>query len=348
MASTSARRRSTGDRARPTSRHATRATISTTRGTPTARSLVTACLASATDCRLRPTTIVNVPVGVLAARATRRNGSSLKSWGRLSRRRTCPAASAATGGLPASLGLAWTTWPCASRTWTNSSSSLPTGMAATSCPEARATAAAWARTRAEACTSEVSDRWSSTTMINPATTTAAPPTTTAAAVVLTRTDPDASRTRRPMPLRRRSAKTVGQAVPRPPQRRDGARAVGRVQLVAQPAHVDLDDVGVALEVVVPHMAQDVLLGHDLALVPQEEFEQRDLPGRQLDLGIAPEDAPGDGVQAEVPRLEHHGPLPRPPPHEGAQPGHEHDVREGLRQVVVGPRVQRPGLATLAT
>src|SRR5437899_6639914 len=346
MASTSARMRSTGDSARPTSRQATRPTITTIRGTPTTRNLVTAWLASFTDCRLRPTRTVNVPVGVPAARATTRNGSSLESWGRFLRRRTSPGDRATTAGLPASLGLACTTAPRESRTWTNSSSSLPTGIPATSCPETRATAAAPARARAEAFTSEARDRWRSATMIRPATTTAAPTTTTAAAVVRTRTDPAACWSRRAT-LGRASATAVGKAVPRPSEGRDEARLRGTVELGAKPAHVDLDDVGVSLEVVVPDVAQDVVLGQDLALVPQEELHECHLPRGQGDLGVAPEDPSGDRVETKVARLQHHRALPRPTPQQGTQPGHEHDVGEGLRQVVVGPGVQRLGLVELA-
>src|SRR6266851_2349291 len=348
MASTSARIRSTGDRARPTRCQATRPTISTTKGRPTIRSLVTATLASLTDCRLRPTTTVNVAVGVLAARATSRNGSSLASCGRSSSRRTWPGNRTTTAGCPASLGLAWTTRPWASSTCTNSSSSLPTGIWATSCPEAIETAAALARRRADASTSAVSDRWSRCTMIRPASTTAAPTTNTAAAVVRTRTDPDASRSRRAMRGRcSATVREVCQAVPRPAQGHDRARHVGTVELVPKPADVDLDDVRVPLEVVVPHVAQDVLLGQDLAAVAKEELQERHLPGGQDELDAAPEDAAGHGVEAQTPRLQHHRALPGPAPQERSQPGHEDDVGEGLRQVVVGPGVQRLGLVELA-
>ena len=89
-----------------------------------------------------------------------------------------------------------------------------------------------------------------------------------------------------------------------------------------------------------------MLGQDLALVPQEELEQGHLPRRQLELGGAPERPPGNGVQAKVARLEHHRPLLGSPPQEGAQPGHQHDVGEGFRQVVVGSRVQRLRLVQL--
>ena len=82
-----------------------------------------------------------------------------------------------------------------------------------------------------------------------------------------------------------------------------------VELVAQVADVDLDDVRVALEVVVPDVVEDVALRHDLALAAQQVLEQRELARRQVDSAPAP--PRGRRVEPEVAGLEHGRPLGAP-------------------------------------
>ena len=66
------------------------------------------------------------------------------------------------------------------------------------------------------------------------------------------------------------------------------RAVERpVHLVAQVPDVDLDDVGVAVEVVVPDVVQHLALRNDLPASAQQVLEQRALPRGQRDLRVAP-------------------------------------------------------------
>ena len=105
--------------------------------------------------------------------------------------------------------------------------------------------------------------------------------TTAARVIRTRTDrsaragPGADVSHRAPAGSRRRARSAGCAAER------------RVDLAAQVADVDLDDVGVAVEVVAPHLAQQVVLGDDVAAAAQQRLEQRELPGGQRRRDVAP-------------------------------------------------------------
>src|SRR5262245_53264323 len=96
---------------------------------------------------------------------------------------------------------------------------------------------------------------------------ARPTTRVAPAVVRRRTEPG----------RRRRSATVGcQAVAVAPHRLDGRAVEGQVDLLAQVADVDLDDVRVALELVVPHVVEDLPLRHHLPGPAEQELEDRQL------------------------------------------------------------------------
>src|SRR5947209_5228863 len=72
-----------------------------------------------------------------------------------------------------------------------------------------------------------------------------------------------------------------QRVPDEPDRLD-ERRTETVELLAQIAHVRLDDVGVAAEVVVPHRVQDLRLGEHALGVAHEEPQQVELGRGQLE------------------------------------------------------------------
>src|SRR5215467_731486 len=59
-----------------------------------------------------------------------------------------------------------------------------------------------------------------------------------------------------------------------------------IDLLAQPAHEHVDDVRLRIEVVVPDVRQDHRLRDDLVDVPQEVFEQRELPRPEVDGDVA--------------------------------------------------------------
>src|SRR5688500_3581242 len=105
------------------------------------------------------------------------------------------------------------------------------------------------------------------------------------------------------------------------------------------ADVDLDDVRVALEVVVPDVLEDLGLAYGLAATPNEVLEERELPRRQLDLGVAATNASRGGVELQVAGGDDRRALACAPAQERPQPRDEHDVRERLCEVVVGAGVE---------
>src|SRR4051812_3633504 len=65
------------------------------------------------------------------------------------------------------------------------------------------------------------------------------------------------------------------------------------------ADVDLDDVRVAVEGLVPDVLDDLRLRADLTGVAHQVLEQRELPGAELDLDVAAETAMARRVEVEV-------------------------------------------------
>ena len=77
------------------------------------------------------------------------------------------------------------------------------------------------------------------------------------------------------------------------------RRAGGVELAAQVAHVGLDDVRVAAEVVAPHVLEDLALREHAARVEQEEAEQVELGRGQVDPAVGAEDLVAALVEDEV-------------------------------------------------
>src|SRR4051812_21844484 len=178
-----------------------------------------------------------------------------------------PGRSCATAGRPAMFGLDVTTLPASSRTCTSCSSWVADTRAGTPGPDSSCAATSAARTAATARIWSVSPiRSIVTSSIAPRSRTA-PTTSTAATVERTRTVP--ARCHQP----RRSAAIDRQPVSHAPYGLDRLPAEGPVQLVAQAPHVHLDDVRIALEVVVPDVREDLPFGDDLALAPQQELQK---------------------------------------------------------------------------
>src|SRR5262245_50237023 len=69
-----------------------------------------------------------------------------------------------------------------------------------------------------------------------------------------------------------------------------------VDLLAQVADVDVDDVRRPLEREVPHVLEDRGAAEHRALVAQEQFEQRELARGQRDRLLTPADPPRRGIQ----------------------------------------------------
>src|ERR687897_1128416 len=318
ISSTSRRIDSTGASDRPTTAHVVAATTTSSSGRPSVSRSVTTAVDSLTASRVRAAITENRPSSVSASAATARKSSSSAG---AETRAEAPGSSSATGGSPATNGLEATTSPSSSTIWMNRSSSSPGWSTATNeGPVAASSAAAVsvARTRAADRTSSVSVSRIATTRAMPPIRSARPTTAVATAVVRTLTVPADSRSR---DTHEAPSAIGGQPVAGAADGLDGGAAERPVELVAQAAHVDLDDVGVALEVDVPHVLEDLALRHHVATSAEQELEQGQLPSGQLDLGRP---APGGGGCRAHPQgaaLQHGGPLPGPPPPPGPPARH---------------------------
>src|SRR3989442_6976329 len=112
-----------------------------------------------------------------------------------------------------------------------------------------------------------------------------------------------------------------------------------VQLGAQTAHGDIDDVGVAVEIHVPHLIGDQRARQHLACVAHEIVEQCVFARGQLDAAACASDAPAQPVDLEVGDAHHLVVLGRPAAQDGADARQQLGEREGLHQVVVGAELQ---------
>src|SRR3954452_6362950 len=113
-------------------------------------------------------------------------------------------------------------------------------------------------------------------------------------------------------LRRTSAggerRSVAQAVAGAAHRLELRDAERTVDLVAQVADVDVDDVRAVLVVVVPGVLEQLVAREHLARVAHEGLQELELLRRQRHLGVAAPHAAGGGIQAKVADLEHRGAL----------------------------------------
>src|SRR5919106_1908155 len=340
MVSTSARIASTGARLRPTTCQMTHPRTKRSSGMPPTSTLTTASPVSVTLSSDLPTTTNIRPSPVEAHAETARNVSS--SNGRSATLSGVPGSGRAITLLPARLSLAARTAPSGSRTCRNSSSSPTSGMVSPiDEPSASASPSATSSARSSAAsrTSAVSERCRRMTIATPDAPSATPTRMTAAPVVRTRTLPHtAPARRRSHPLPRgggrssaeRSATVCCQPVPRTAQGFDRAAAEWPVEFVAEMPYVDLDDVGITLEVVVPNVIKDVPFGQHVPLVPQKELEECHLPRRQAHLYLAPESASRAGVEPEISRLQHGGPGACPTADEGSEPRGQDERGERFR------------------
>src|SRR5271155_846437 len=63
---------------------------------------------------------------------------------------------------------------------------------------------------------------------------------------------------------------------------DEAPDAGGIELAAQVADLDVDDVGLRHELEIPHILEQHRSGHDLAGAPHEIFQQGEFPRQQID------------------------------------------------------------------
>jgi hypothetical protein len=76
-----------------------------------------------------------------------------------------------------------------------------------------------------------------------------------------------------------------------------------VDLLSQPAHMHVDDVGLRVEMIVPHIFEQHRARHHLAGVSHEEFEQAEFARQELDVLRAASHAARQQVHLEIADLE---------------------------------------------
>src|SRR5262245_17422960 len=119
------------------------------------------------------------------------------------------------------------------------------------------------------------------------------------------------------------------------------------ELAPQAADVDLDDVGVALEVVFPDAVQHVVLREDPVRSPEEELEKVELARRELDFVAAAPHSAGVRIDTQLAEFERQWLAVATSTREGAEPRDEHRERERLREVVVGAEIEGFGFVEVA-
>src|SRR3954468_14609249 len=132
---------------------------------------------------------------------------------------------------------------------------------------------------------------------------------------------------------------VPQAIPRAAHGLQLRHAERAVDLVAQVADVDVDDVRAVLVVVVPGVLEQLVAREHLARVAHERLQKLELLGREVDLGVLAPDAAGGRVELERADLEHRRALHRAATGQRAQAGEQLGEGERLGEVVVGAAVE---------
>src|SRR6266536_245879 len=343
MLATCARMASTGRRVRPTRVQMSAASRAATAGMTRLRLVARIRVLSSTSSS-GPATWSTMAPSPLPTRRDRSRKAFAPRRGRSTVRRAsvCPAG----GGLPiaaapATLGLEASTWPSEVTIWTTTSS-VPVRVRGTR-PLVTRVPRSSACCRMVSSRFSVSSRWAMTRPM-PVVTSTAITARAASAVMRNRRVPTTRRVRRPG---RGSAAIVGDAVASTPDGLDGATVVRLVDLATQATDVHLDNIGVAVEVLLPHPGEDLVLGQDLAGAPDEELQHLELARGQGELvGVAP-GAPFGGVDAQVPDDHRGGIAAGGPAQQGPDPGDQHRKRERLGEVVVRAGVEGLGLVEVA-
>src|SRR6185437_12272012 len=99
------------------------------------------------------------------------------------------------------------------------------------------------------------------------------------------------------------------------------------KLGAESAHIYLDDVGIAVEVEIPYVLQDVALRQHLVGMAQQILEDREFTAGELDLPAAKPHPSRRRVKSQIARLEHGRPGARASAAQCPQPRDQHRIRE---------------------
>src|SRR5438477_12684502 len=95
------------------------------------------------------------------------------------------------------------------------------------------------------------------------------------------------------------APVLSQAVAEPPDSLQRSAAERAVYLLAEVAHIDVDDVGIAVVRHVPDVFDQHLSRQDDAGAPHEQLEQRELLGREGDGSATPANLVRGRVESQI-------------------------------------------------
>jgi hypothetical protein len=113
-----------------------------------------------------------------------------------------------------------------------------------------------------------------------------------------------------------------------------------VYLVPQPADSGLHHIGLGIEMVVPNVFHDHRLGNDSTRAAHQVFEQRKLPGLQIDAFTPPRDLPGEEIDGQVPDAEPDRIRNAArPADQRLYAGQKFREGKGFRKIVVSPGLQ---------
>src|SRR5882724_7663441 len=99
--------------------------------------------------------------------------------------------------------------------------------------------------------------------------------------------------------RLRTARLVSQSVAVAAQRLDDRGRAALVELAPQVADIDVDDVGLAVELPAPHPLGDLRSAERLAGMAQQVFEHGELARRQHDRVLAPHHGAGAEIHGNL-------------------------------------------------
>src|SRR5262249_24486964 len=136
-------------------------------------------------------------------------------------------------------------------------------------------------------------------------------------------------------------------VPEAPQRCDVTASERSIDLLAQVADIDLDDVVVALVIESPHGVEDRLLRVNDAHPAHQELKQRELARGELDDRFATAAHASSSVQLEVADPEHGPRHLAAATQQSMDARDQHLIRERFGHVVVGAEVESAALTRLA-
>ena len=113
-----------------------------------------------------------------------------------------------------------------------------------------------------------------------------------------------------------------------------------VDLASQAAHVHVDDIGLRVEMVLPHAFEQHGARHDLVRPPHQKLEQTKLSRLQADGNTGTLDGAGQEVHLQIRELQVGGSgVALSPAQERLQARQQLGEREGFAQVVVSPRLE---------